>query len=290
MRLSLWDAANPLGTLYNPLSIAASLRCALGARPDVFRESLFEAEGRFHSWLFDSGLSSENGDDSVEEFLCRSRRLLAMLEGGEALFVTFGTAWCYFLASKPDFVVANCHKQPSGMFLRRLVGVEEIVEVWSDVAEELAGRFPGLRIVFTVSPVRHLKDGFEGNSLSKAVLRLAIDGLCRRYSFCSYFPAFELLLDDLRDYRFYASDLTHPSEEAVGYIWEKFRATYLDASGEALLREGEKLRKRFAHRPLPSASRMVSEHARQEESRRLASLEDLARSFALRHPSMLPPR
>lgn len=204
------------------------------------------------------------------------------------MFITFGTSWCYFLADREDYVVANCHKQPQSLFRRERVNVAEIVKVWGEMVTMLKERYPQLEIVFTVSPVRHLKDGFVGNMRSKAVLLLAIEELCRSYEWCHYFPAYEIVNDDLRDYRFYASDLAHPSEEAVEYIWEVFRATYLDPSGEAILKEGESILRGWEHRPLPTSAREPSAQLLAKEEARLAAILRRHEALLLQHPAMLP--
>ena len=128
--------------------------------------------------------------------------------------------------------------------------MEEIASLWTGLCLRLKELFPHLSFIFTVSPVRHLKDGFEGITLSKATLHLAIERICRNISDCHYFPAYEILCDDLRDYRFYASDLVHPSDSAVEYIWEIFRKTYLDEAGEKIIKEGSKKYKALHHRPI----------------------------------------
>lgn len=291
MRLSLWDASNPIGTLYNPLSIERAVRLLLfnQSPSEYFKSTLFMA-GRFHrSWLFDSKTSSEYLDDCMGRLEYMRKTLDEKLACSETLFVTFGTSWCYFLADKPDFVVANCHKQPASMFVRRRISIEEIAETWIRLASELKGRYPGLGIVFTVSPVRHLKDGFEGNSRSKATLILAIEEICRQLDFCHYFPAFELVNDDLRDYRFYAADLIHPSEEAVDYIWDFFKATYLDDQGISTLKEGERILKAWLHRPLLSPFSHPSELTKSEEAKRKSAILEEYNTFTNSHPGMLSP-
>lgn len=253
MRSCLWRADNPLGTLYNPLSIERAIRLCLnpGDRNVNFMSTIFQGTDKIsHSWLFDSKISAGSECEVVENFDSVAQQFSKDIIDAQVLFVTFGTSWCYFLAESPDFVVANCHKQPADMFVRRRLSVEEIVDCWESLAADLREINPDLRIVFTVSPVRHIKDGFEGNARSKAVLLLAVEELCNRLEWCSYFPAYEIVNDDLRDYRFYASDLVHPSEQAVEYLWEIFRATYLDAEGVNLLKEGEKIAKACNHRPL----------------------------------------
>ena len=277
MRGSLWRAENPLGTLYNPLSISLAVRTALGAEGDM-RDSMFHSAGLSHSWLFDSRFSSASEEESMARIQEAGRRLDALLCNADALFVTFGTSWCYWLESRPAYLVANCHKQPASLFSRRRLDVAECARCWEELAGWLRERYPQLRIVFTVSPVRHMKDGFHGNALSKAVLLLAIERICGKLDSCSYFPAYEILNDDLRDYRYYDTDLVHPSAQGVEYIWEKFRETFLDADGEALLREGEKLRKASGHRQLiAGCGADVPGH----------ELSDRWRGFSAAHPAML---
>lgn len=260
MRRCGWEAVNPLGTLYNPFSIHRSLEIALAvgngecveARRSV-EESMFFSLGKWRSWLHDTSLASSERETTVSAFLEREMVLCEKLKAGAPLFVTFGTSWCYVLTrTDEEYIVANCHKQPAGMFDRIRGTVGDIVRKWIEMADRLKALYPSIEIVFTVSPVRHVKDGLEGNAVSKAILRLAVEEICDAKEWCHYFPAYEIVNDDLRDYRFYASDLVHPSEQAVEYIWEKFRETYLDSRGEDLLRKGEKAWKAAQHRPHPT--------------------------------------
>lgn len=287
MRRGLWNAANPLGTLYNPLSIERALRMSLSGSGKTLEESLFQGGGLWRSWLADSSMAAETVDDVVSDFRRRAEMLGDMLQKGRRLFITFGTAWCYYLKGREGYVVANCHKQPSSLFERKRLCIDEIVETWTKLAENLCSLYPGLEICFTVSPVRHLKDGFEGNSVSKAILRIAVDEICRKVDHCHYFPAYEIVNDDLRDYRFYATDLVHPSEACVEYIWEKFKACYLNEAGEMLLHEGEKLWKALNHRPLPNATSIPSEERKRAEREHRSELEKRIKDFCHRHPHML---
>ena len=133
-------------------------------------------------------------------------------------------------------LVNNCHKQPSKLFSKRMLSVEEIVNSWKTTKKYLEERFGEQDYIFTISPVRHLKDGFRENQLSKSTLHLAVNEICNNHDSCHYFPAYELLLDDLRDYRFYKDDLLHPNTQAVNYIWESFSACYFN-KGTILLNE-----------------------------------------------------
>lgn len=304
----LWEAENPLGTLYNPLSIAAAMTVALdmadrwtggdqaGINGDsTFEESLFESNGLWRSWLFDSKLAAETSDDVRVAFIDRSVRLHSLLCKAQTVFITFGTSWCYYLSPSGkrlsrsesevlqaaeaggEYLVANCHKQPASLFVRRRLDIDEVVECWKRMLSRLRECYPQLKVVFTVSPVRHLKDGFVGNVRSKSVLLLAIEKLCDSQENCYYFPAYEVVNDDLRDYRFYASDLVHPSEEAVEYIWEIFKETFINDKGLQWLKEGEAIRKGLEHRPLPNATRQPSAAAIDRERARIAALEERKR-------------
>lgn len=255
MRECLWDAYNGVGTLYNPMSIAKVLDLVIfeNDNQDKVVESLFEAEGKVHSWLFDSHFSASSKEICIELISQMRTDLLSALSRAQAMVVTFGTAWCYALADeeeKQEYIVANCHKMPPVMFRRRRLSIDEIASTWINLCENIKKKYPNLMIVFTVSPVRHLKDGFEGNSLSKATLHLAVEKICSSLDYSIYFPAYEIVCDDLRDYRFYASDLVHPSDSAVEYIWEIFRKTFIDDKGDNLLKEGSRRYKALNHRPI----------------------------------------
>lgn len=252
MRESLWPVFNEAGTLYNPISIAKVMEMLLFSDNfnAEFEDSLFEAEGYVHSWLFDSHFSRRSEEECIINLKEVRENLESFLAKAQTLIVTFGTAWCYYLTEKEDYVVANCHKMPQSMFNRRRVSVEEISDVWIRLCSRLKERFSELNFIFTVSPVRHLKDGFEGNSRSKATLMLAVEEICNKVNDAIYFPAYEIVTDDLRDYRFYASDLVHPSDQAVEYIWELFQLEFLDSQGIQRLREGNKACRRLNHRPI----------------------------------------
>lgn len=247
MRRMLWDArVNPCGTIFNPASLARILRMALGeATPSpVWSDS----SGIWRSWDFPSFAASTSRIGCEEKCANALAELQKALEDSHLLIVTFGTAYVYELASGGN-VVVNCHKQPAALFNKRAMSIGEISQQWIELLRQIADRYPQLRVMFTVSPVRHVRDGFAANSLSKSILRVAVDEICRATN-SSYFPAFEILTDDLRDYRFYASDLVHPSAEASEYIFGKFCETYLDKADIALLDEGLRLNARAAHRPL----------------------------------------
>lgn len=289
MQQGLWNGINPCGALYNPFSIVSALELVLTEDVSLsnFRKSLFQDGEYTHSWLFDSKMSGFSQEECVDNFRKMRSKMLSALEKGDAMFITFGTAYCYYLretiveteliaerdskkggkSANVGYIVANCHKCRADMFERRRVGVEDIIALWKPLILKLHHKYPALKLIFTVSPVRHLKDGLVGNSRSKAILQLAVEKICDSFDYCSYFPAFEILNDDLRDYRFYASDLAHPTEEGVEYIWEVFRKCYLDANGEEYLKEGEKIVKLRSHRPLLETPEATAKRRLQAESR-----------------------
>lgn len=257
MRASLWNADNPLGVLFNPQSIAENLRLCIDDEHSEteFERSIVVKENEVFSWLADSSANGQSKEEVINRLINRQKRVKTILNQNPTACITFGTAFAYFLTARPGFIVANCHKQPSVLFNRRALTVSEIVDIWNPLLNRLKEKYDRLQIIFTVSPVRHVRDGLHENTLSKSILHLAVDEICRTHNFCHYFPAYELLIDDLRDYRFYANDMAHPSELAVNYIWENFKTTYLDEEGKRLLEEGERLAKRVTHRHiLPGSS------------------------------------
>jgi len=165
------------------------------------------------------------------------------------LLVTFGTARVYYLKENNQ-PVANCHKVPSKEFNNKLMSVEEIVTSWSELIDLILDKTPCQKIIFTVSPVRHWKDGAVGNQQSKSILNVAIHELILKYpDNAFYFPSYEILMDDLRDYRYYADDMLHPSKVAVEYIWEKFKKSLIEPKSIALLEEIEKIISAVNHKP-----------------------------------------
>lgn len=276
MRGTMWDVAvNPCGTLFNPSSIARTLRLAI--RNEAHSHIRYtERNGICASWDFPSQFSDTTPEGNRQRCHSALSRLREYLSDAEFLIVTFGTAWVFYPAGG-DVPVANCHKYPSQCFRRQRLSVDEIVADWSALLLELHAFNPRLRLIFTVSPVRHVADTLHGNNLSKSTLHLAIDTLISNPSPLplTYFPAYEILIDDLRDYRFYAEDCAHPSPQSVDYVWEKFKNEAVDPDSLLIIRQGEKLLSRLRHRPLVDTpeSRQFS-----IESRRL--LDD----FLRKHP------
>ncbi|MDR2805544.1 MAG: GSCFA domain-containing protein, partial [Dysgonamonadaceae bacterium] len=239
---------NPFGIVYNPVSVANGLRDLIIR--NVYTESdLFLHEGVYHSFSHHSRFSGEDRRAVLAGMNAAIVRSSEFLRQAQLLIITFGTANIYRLLSTGQ-VVSNCHKRPAREFAESRLTVEQITDLWNSLIRELQTVNPDLKILFTVSPIRHWKDGATANQLSKAVLLLAVNELIQANASCSYFPAYELLLDDLRDYRFYADDLTHPNAQAVSYIWEKFGEAYFEKSTRDAIRDYEKKYRYVNHRKI----------------------------------------
>ena len=233
---------SPTGILFNPASIVRTLTAFIeGAEPDG--RMIVEREGRYVSLMAHSAIAGDSREQAVDALLKAYREGGQAVRNADVLILTFGTAWVYTLPSGE--VVANCHKQPQRNFLRRRLSVAEIVGLFRPL---LAGAFRDKRVLLTVSPVRHLGDGLAENALSKATLRVAAEELCAEFDNVCYFPAYECMVDDLRDYRFYVVDMVHPSEQAVDYIWEKFTRCALTPKALELLPRVAKVVTAAAHR------------------------------------------
>lgn len=255
---SRWPATvNPCGTLFNPLSIARVLELAckdIDERREALEKRLFEYDGLWRSWDLSTLFAASTRTDCMAKCMQAVADLRSGLEEADALIVTLGTAWIYRLEESGE-PVANCHKMPERIFRRHLETPETLSRAVADSINKARTIAPdGLKVIFTVSPVRHLRDGMAGNSLSKAILRMTVAALTssadETVPSSDYFPAYEILMDDLRDYRFYADDLLHPSPAAIRYIWEAFQNDYLTPEDREIIREGEALTRRAAHRPL----------------------------------------
>ena len=242
---------NPMGTLYNPMSIARGVQRLIDNEPIAGRD-LFMQGGVWNSYDFHSRHSLPDKQATIDRMNQRIQQGHDVLSHAQLLTITLGTAMVYRLRSTGE-VVANCHKVPQHEFERKMATVQEMARVLDDMLTSLHEFNPALRVILTVSPIRHIADGLDTNSLSKAALRVAIqEALANRRDWCDYFPAYEIMLDDLRDYRFYASDMVHPSDVAVEYIWQAFQATYLDDRSALAVARCERIHKRLQHRPMSS--------------------------------------
>jgi hypothetical protein len=236
---------NPFGALYNPVSIVHTLEhLESGAR--VGENDLREHNGLWFSFSHHGSFASPDKAEALARIDASVERGHEAIDASDYLIVTFGTAWIYERGDTGG-IVANCHKLPVSAFRRRRLSVEEIVNDFERLFEKPLYR--NKHILLTVSPIRHLKDGAAENQLSKATLLVAAHRLVERFANVHYFPAYEIVMDDLRDYRFYERDRVHPSAEAVDYIWERFCGALIDGESRTLFRRLEKLNAAREHRP-----------------------------------------
>ena len=234
---NLQVTCNPFGTLYNPLSIAQAISLQPSAVSYQFHDGLW------HSMAHHGSFSRPTKEETELAVRASIETMQHALEEATVVIVTFGTAWIYEMNGE---IVGNCHKLPEKEFTRRRLSVEEIVEAWKPILEQYKDK----HWLFTVSPIRHVKDGLHENEISKATLLLALEAFCHQFSAVSYFPSYEIVLDELRDYRFYAEDLVHPSSTAVQYIWERFVDCFCTTQTQNELILQHKRWKQTQHRPL----------------------------------------
>ncbi len=249
MRTHLFDAMiNPHGILYNPISIARAVEDYVNqaiCRP----EDLFTHEGLWHSWDHHGRFSSPDKEACLEGINRALREGAERLREADWLVLTLGSAQVFRLRDSGR-TVANCHRMPSALFDRVMLRPEEVIAALDNMMHRVFSLNSRINILFTVSPVRYLREGVVRSGLSKAVLLYAIHHLVEKFDRLHYFPAYELVLDDLRDYRFFAADLVHPNAFAVDYVWEKFIASAMDDAGQEILRQVADVVRAAAHRPL----------------------------------------
>lgn len=243
---------NPFGIIYNPLSLATCLDRLVSEDPFSAHE-LIEYNGKWLSLAHHGQFSGSSPTEALEKINDGLRMGSTFLQKTDILILTPGTAFVYEYQPTRT-VVANCHKLPANQFIKRLLTTDEIVHAWQRTIEKLLSRRPKLQIILSVSPVRHLRDGMIENQRSKATLLLAAAEIQKRINQVHYFPAYELLMDDLRDYRFYDTDLVHPSTMAIDYIWEFFSQTWITETGRQLANQVEKIRRAVDHRPISPSS------------------------------------
>ncbi|MBQ9417093.1 MAG: GSCFA domain-containing protein [Bacteroidales bacterium] len=245
---------NPFGTLYNPASIASALDRLLTDTP-IAASDLVQHESLWHSWHHHGSFSRPTAEACLAACNERLHQAHLALQQATLLTLTFGTAWVFSLreetSPRSSRVVANCHKLPASHFERWRLDTEDICDLWLPLLQRLHDFNPKLKVLFTVSPIRHLADGAHGNQLSKATLLLAVEKLCTAHpTLCTYFPAYEIVLDELRDYRFFAPDMTHPSSLAADIVYSRFQQSCLSPALIQQAHLAAKAHRREQHRPL----------------------------------------
>ena len=263
------SVSNPVGTVFHPLALARFIANCLMDQPI---ERLDSIEDRCISWDAASKFCEGNRWGLLTKLTETRSAFKQALSSSSHLFITFGTAWGYFL-KEDGIIVSNCHKAPAQSFTKSLTDSEEIVSVWLSLIDELKILFPKLTVVFTVSPVRHVRDGLVQNNHSKAILLDSVRQICAQTN-SVYFPSYEIVIDELRDYRFFKQDRIHPSEEAVEYVWNRLVESACSEKTKALMEEVVRYRKLKSHVP------MVNDHSKQD-----AMLAEKLKAIQLKLPS-----
>jgi hypothetical protein len=264
---------NPHGILFNPVSICQSLNDCI-SRKTYGMGDLFDDQGIYSSWDFHSRFSHGTEAEALRMMNASIQEAHQALSGSRWLIITLGSAFVYQLDN--GRVVANCHKAPAGTFRKRLLSPEEVMSALDNIMHKLRLFNPGIRILFTVSPVRHLREGFVENNRSKAVLIHCVHQLVSKFTGIDYFPAYELVIDDLRDYRFFAEDMVHPNYQATRYVWDKFCESCIQPASRQVLKEVNALRTSMSHKPLHPGSAGHRDFMRKQHA--------LAMDLAARYP------
>ena len=261
---------NPFGVLYNPASISQSVERLGSGSLFTFDEVISVGEGQFctfsHNtafWQSDEQILLETVNNGLKE--AHERFLKA-----KWVVISLGTSWV-FRHKETRLVVSNCHKLPARQFDREFLSVEQS----EDCLAKMLQAHPNKQFIFTVSPLRHLKDGLHENQLSKAALLLSVDQVCKQFDNAHYFPAYEILLDELRDYRFYKEDMVHPTEQAVRFIWERFTDFAIDPKEKPAMKAAAELKQMLQHKPLFPESEAFKKFELQKEEK----INELKRSF-----------
>ena len=252
-RENCFDAlVNPFGTIYNPLSIASNIELLINKEEQKECDLLFDKE-LYHNFKFHGSFSHTQVDHALS---CMNKSITeghTFLKEASHLFITFGTSYV-FKTLADGKIVSNCHKLPNSHFQRAKADLSYMIDVWRDLLTKLSSFNPSLQVVLTVSPIRHISDGLHQNQVSKAQLILLGDYLCENFANATYFPSYEILLDDLRDYRFYENDLVHPNTLSISYIWEMIVNNCFNQDTLILLNKVQKIKKTIIHKPFNNQS------------------------------------
>lgn len=268
---------NPFGPLYNPASIRNAVEQMVNNVPFSERTLHQNADSQWFSYSCHSKLNGSDASTTLRNLNARLERAHRFVQQATATCITLGTAWVFTLNST-GLVVANCQKQHPSLFTRRMLSLHECTRELKHTVALLRSINPEIKIILTVSPIRHLADGAHGNQLSKSTLLLSCNEVTTDIDNIVYFPSYEIMMDDLRDYRFYASDMKHPSDVAVDYIYELFSQSFFTNDTVELSREAFNLTRRFNHIPISSTPETVDNFR--------ASTLNLLNSLVLNHPEL----
>jgi hypothetical protein len=243
--------SNPNGIVFNPISVFNTLG-PLCEDKSYDENILLQSNDNWYSFHHHSAIKAQNKEELLDKIKAINKEAKQALAQAKYLVITMGSAWVYEHLAHHE-IVANCHKLPQSQFQKGLLSVAEIVEAFNDIYPKIKKLNPNIYILLTVSPVKYLRDGIIENNLSKSTLLLAADVICKTNSLF-YFPAFEIVNDELRDYRFYAEDMAHPSESAIQYVWERFVDACVSKESKQLMQQLDEIRKAYHHRPFNEES------------------------------------
>ena len=249
---------NPNGVMFNPVSVAAAITDCI-ENITAGEKDLFEFNEGWHSWKHHSRFSGLTADEAITKINNSTAAAHAFLHTTDHIMITLGSSWVYSLTEKAigykqGFIVANNHKAPAEWFHRRLLKTEEVLQVLDNMIHRIFHFNKNIKIIFTISPVRHAREGVIENNRSKAVLIQAIHHLVEKFEGLYYFPSYELVIDDLRDYRFYSEDLVHPNYHATQYVWERFVQACMDEKTKQLIEQIHSINLAYKHKPFNPSS------------------------------------
>ena len=253
---------NPFGVLYNPASIAQSVERLNSGKPFCHDDVIRVGEGQCCTFSHNTAFWNTTEEALLQQVNQSLAEAHAHFLDSKWVVISLGTSWV-FRNKETQEVVSNCHKLPAHQFERQFLSVEQSSQYLSEIVQQ----HPQKQFIFTVSPLRHLKDGLHENQLSKAALLLAVDQVCKQFENAHYFPAYEILLDELRDYRFYKEDMVHPTEQAVRYIWERFADFAIDPNERLAMKAAAELKQMLQHRPLFPESKAFQKFEFQKEKK-----------------------
>ena len=247
------NKVNPLGVLFHPLAILDLLKRSQN-RIDYSEKDLFFSNGYWQSYSAHSRLNNASKVEIMSDLNSGVHSTKTQLMAASHVVLTFGTAWVY-THIKSQTIVANCQKQPQNEFEKSILSIDKLNETFESIVSILKSFNPEVTIILTISPVRHLKDGFVENNHSKSQLFSALHPIVNNNENTHYFPSFELVMDELRDYRFYKEDMIHLNQLAIDYIWEKFQSSWVGLDSELTMNEVNRLQKGLDHKPFNPSSK-----------------------------------
>lgn len=270
--------SNPFGIVYNPLSIFKQLQRIAENNPFSATE-LVEANGLFHSWEHHGSFSNAIKGEVIRNINTRLQSAHHNLKAAEWLIITLGSAY-YYRLKENNKIVSNCHKVPATNFIKYLASQQEIAAEFQHLLLQLKKINPKIKILFNVSPVRYIRDGLSENTISKSMLHLAITEIVSKNSYCYYFPSYEIVIDELRDYRFYKEDMVHPNQLAIEYIYEVFSKTMFDDETLLIVKDTQQLNSFLKHKMLNSSAQALEQHKHK--------LDTMVQSLQNKYPFLSP--